>query len=78
VVQGYIPFEELPSVLNPKQGYVASANNKVAPLEYPHTILYDADWEEPFRAQRIVDMIEEQSANMTVEHMMAMQADLKR
>jgi penicillin amidase len=74
---GYIPFEDLPSVLNPKQGYVASANNKVAPIEYPHSILYDSDWEEPFRAKRIIEMIEEKAVNMTVEHMMEMQADVK-
>jgi acyl-homoserine lactone acylase PvdQ len=65
-------------VLNPKQGYVASANNKVAPIEYPHSILYDSDWEEPFRAKRIIEMIEEKAVNMTVEHMMEMQADVKR
>lgn len=53
--QGFIPFEELPSVLNPDQGFVATANNKVAPDDYP--FLLTADWAAPFRAQRITDLL---------------------
>lgn len=78
MIQGYIPFEDMPSVLNPKRGYIATANNKVAPVEYPYSILYDSDWGESFRAMRIIEMIEEKGVNMTVEHMAEMQADVKR
>lgn len=53
---GFIPFEELPFVYNPDVGYVATANNQVVPDSYPHLIT--TDWAAPYRAQRIVELIE--------------------
>jgi penicillin amidase len=53
--QGYIPFDELPSVLNPATGFVATANNKVVPDDYPYYLAYD--WSAPYRAQRITDLL---------------------
>ncbi|MCS6906726.1 MAG: penicillin acylase family protein, partial [Anaerolineales bacterium] len=32
---GYIPFEELPYALNPPQGYIVTANNRVPSADYP-------------------------------------------
>ncbi len=49
---GYIPFEELPYTLNPPQGYIVTANNRVPPVDYPYLIT--ADWDYGFRAKRIV------------------------
>jgi penicillin amidase len=37
-------------------GYVATANNQVVPDSYPHLIT--TDWAAPYRAQRIVELIE--------------------
>lgn len=34
--EGYIPFEELPSMYNPAPGYIATANNRVADSGYPY------------------------------------------
>jgi penicillin amidase len=53
---GTIPFEELPFVYNPAVGYVATANNQVVPDSYPYLI--STDWSAPYRAQRIVELIE--------------------
>ncbi len=54
--EGWIPFEEMPSLLNPEPGYIVTANNSVNDEEYPHQIsLYFADGD---RSQRIVDMME--------------------
>ncbi|HEX5326043.1 MAG TPA: penicillin acylase family protein, partial [Acetobacteraceae bacterium] len=36
--RGYIPFEELPSSLNPARGYVASANQRIVPPDFRHPI----------------------------------------
>ncbi len=55
---GYIPFEELPHLYNPPQGYVASANNRVVDEEYPYFI--SCDYCTGNRAQRIVELIEAQ------------------
>lgn len=53
---GYIPFDELPSVFNPAEGYIVTANNPVVDDSYPY--LLTADWNYGDRAHRIVEMIE--------------------
>ena len=73
---GFIPFEELPQALNPGAGYVATANNRVVGDDYPYMI--SNDWSEPYRAERIVEMIEQMTGGgetMSVDDMAAMQAD---
>jgi penicillin G amidase len=54
---GTIPFEELPSVLNPPQGFLATANHRVADLDYPHYLTND--YEPPERIRRIVQLLTE-------------------
>ena len=74
--QGYIPFEELPMTYNPAAGYVATANNRVVDDDYPH--LLSNDWAPPFRAERIVELIEQMSdgaATISMDDMVAMQGD---
>ncbi len=51
-----IPFESLPSVLNPPSGYIVTANNAVVDEDYPYFI--STDWAPGFRARRIAEMIE--------------------
>lgn len=53
---GFIPLDELPQTFNPGEGYVATANNRVVGDEYPYFL--SNDWSEPWRAQRIVELIE--------------------
>ena len=53
--KGYIPFDELPSILNPKEGFIATANNAVVDAKYPYHI--STDWDHGFRARRIVEML---------------------
>jgi penicillin amidase len=53
--QGYIPFDELPSVLNPPAGYIATANNKVTSADYPYHLA--SEWSAPYRAQRITELL---------------------
>lgn len=57
---GYIPFDELPSVYNPDEAYIVTANNPVVDDSYPH--LLTTDWNYGDRAQRIVEMIEGDSS----------------
>ena len=54
---GYIPFADMPRVLNPEQGYLVNANNKVVSERYPYFI--SRDWAPPARAQRVIAMIGE-------------------
>ncbi len=53
---GYIPYEKLPHLYNPPQGYVASANNRVVDDSYPYFV--SADYCLADRAERIVELIE--------------------
>ncbi|WP_137845939.1 penicillin acylase family protein [Microbacterium sp. 2FI] len=73
--QGYIPFEELPVAYNPDEGYIVTANNAVVGEEYPHFLT--RDWDQGWRAARIVDMIERRAANgpLTTQDMRDIQAD---
>ena len=55
---GYVPFEELPHLYNPPQGYVATANNRVTGDGYAHYL--GRDFVVGSRAKRIVELIEAQ------------------
>ena len=69
----FIPFEELPFTYNPPEGYIVTANNQVPPRDYPYLITQD--WTYGFRAQRIVDMIENAPSKIDIAYMQAIQGD---
>ncbi|MBE0676559.1 MAG: penicillin acylase family protein [Bacteroidales bacterium] len=52
---GYVPFDQLPSSLNPPAGYVSSANNKTVSDDYPYYIA--TSFAMPFRINQIRSMI---------------------
>ncbi len=49
--EGYIPFDQLPKVINPKQGFISTANNKIVDDDYPYHI--SNTWAQPYRQMRI-------------------------
>jgi penicillin amidase len=53
---GYLPVDVLPQVRDPASGFIATANQKITPPDYPHFI--SSHWAQPFRFQRIEQMIE--------------------
>jgi penicillin amidase len=53
---GFIPFDQLPSVFNPPEGFIATANNAVVGERYTHFL--SSEWDYGYRANRIVEMIE--------------------
>lgn len=53
--EGSVPFESWPRALNPREGFVVTANNKAVPDSYPYRI--SLEWAEPYRAERIRRMI---------------------
>ncbi len=71
---GFIPFDELPHDFNPTSGYIATANNKVVADSYPYFLA--SDWAPRYRADRIVQMIEEKTT-LSPDDMAAMHADQK-
>ncbi|MFN0017022.1 MAG: penicillin acylase family protein [Pirellulaceae bacterium] len=72
--QGLIPFEEMPHLINPQRGWIATANNRVAPDDFPHLLF--GCWSSGCRALRIRQMIEGQ-AKHTAEGMGRMHQDAK-
>ncbi len=72
--RGYMHESEWPSAYNPARGYLASANNRVAPDSFP--FMLGSSWEAPYRAARIVEMIEK-TPSLTVDDMGRMQRDVQ-
>ncbi|MFQ6673181.1 MAG: penicillin acylase family protein [Fidelibacterota bacterium] len=71
--KGYVPFEEMPYLLNPPSGIIITANNKVVGDSFPYYV--SSFWEDPSRADRIGELLNERT-NMTVEDMKATQLDV--
>ncbi len=69
---GYIPYEQLPHMLNPEPGYIASANNRVVDEDYSYWV--SPDYCNSSRARRIVELIEEKGV-LGVEDIKAMHMD---
>ncbi|MCS6885774.1 MAG: penicillin acylase family protein [Acidobacteriota bacterium] len=53
--QGTVPFEELPSCLNPEQGFVVTANNKLTTDDFPYNL--GSDFATGYRAERITKLL---------------------
>jgi penicillin G amidase len=72
--QGFIPFEELPKVINPESGFIATANNKIVTDEYPFHISHH--WAQPYRYMRISEYLEKKD-KLTLLDMEKLQMDQK-
>ena len=68
----YVPYEGLPSVLDPGEGFVVTANQQVVGGDYPY-FLTD-DWDQGYRSQRIRDVIEGEP-DLSVDEMTELQLD---
>ncbi len=64
---GYIPYEELPWVLNPESGYIVTANNAVVSDDYPYLIT--KDWNYGHRAKRITSLLRSNPGIPLEDHM---------
>ena len=70
--KGYVPFDELPQVLNPEDGLIVTANARVVGPDYKP---YLTDhWEEPYRTARIWDLLHDRH-DLRPADMMKVQAD---
>lgn len=69
---GYEPYEAQPWVLNPPEGFIATANNKTIGPEYPHYI--SAYFANPDRITRILEMLTAKG-KLSAEDMKTIQAD---
>jgi penicillin amidase len=54
--RGFVPFRQLPWVLDPPEQYIVAANQAVVDESYPYTLT--RDWGYGYRSQRLVELIE--------------------
>lgn len=52
--KGFVPFEDLPWVLNPEDGYIVTANQQVTASRKP---FLTTEWDMGYRSQRIQDLL---------------------
>ncbi len=69
---GFRGVEQLPQLLNPASGYIATANHKILPDGYPHDLGFD--WSAPYRFARI-DEVLAAGGMFTVEDFQQLQHD---
>ena len=54
--QGVVPRDSIPQLSDPERGWIASANNRVAPADFPSSLY--GRWASGYRARRIRQMLE--------------------
>lgn len=69
----FISFEKLPNVYNPASGIIATANGRITPDDYPHSI--SMEWEAPWRQARIYHVLES-GRQFSAADMLALQTDV--
>ena len=72
---GYLPIRAKPSVLNPPEGWFATANNHLTPADYPHMDAIGFEWSDPFRWARAAEVLGSGRIH-SVADMMALQTDV--
>ncbi len=69
---GFVPADQTPREINPARGWIATANQKIHPEQYPHYI--GSDWAVPNRQQRIEQLLAARSKHSHAS-LQAIQAD---
>ncbi len=71
---GVVPFEKLPSVLDPPSGIIATANARITPDGYPY--LLSSEWMAPYRTERIYRVLQS-GRQFAPEDMLALEMDVE-
>jgi penicillin amidase len=70
---GWVSYEDMPRADDPDCGFLVTANNRVAPEDFPHHIT--SDYLDGYRARRIEELIQEREEH-DLESFEAMQTDM--
>jgi penicillin G amidase len=70
---GFIPAAQTPREAQPPRGWIATANQRIHPADYPYYLT--SEWAVPYRQQRIEQLLRAR-AKHSVADMAAMQADV--
>ncbi|MGC1604708.1 MAG: penicillin acylase family protein [Candidatus Acidiferrum sp.] len=74
---GFVPNSDLPHTYNPASGFVASANHKMIPENYPYAVGFQ--WASPERFQRISEVLSgaaKSARKLSIEDMENLQNDV--
>ncbi len=71
---GWLGTDALPQLRDPGRGWIATANQRVVPDDYPHFLT--SEWEPPFRQQRIEQLLAAKPKH-SIDDLAAIQADVK-
>jgi penicillin amidase len=75
--QGFLPVAKLPHTFNPAAGYVATANHRMIPDNYPYRVGFE--WDPGYRFTRIETVIEDsakQGRQLSLSDMQNLQNDV--
>ena len=72
---GYLPIIQKPNELNPKSGFIATANQNVTPEDYEHWNAVGFSWSDPYRGDRVNEFLESKN-HLNMEDMRRLQTDV--
>ncbi len=72
--EGYLPIADRPNEYNPESGFFATANQNVAPADYPYPDALGYEWADNFRGERVKEVLS-QDKKFNLEEMGALQND---
>ena len=71
----YLPIREKPNSLNPKIGFIATANQNITPSNYNHWNAIGFSWSDPYRGDRVNEFLNHKN-NLNLEDMRKLQTDV--
>jgi penicillin amidase len=74
---GWVPVPQLPHQFNPDRGFVVTANQRMIAENFPYKVGFE--WTEPYRANRITEVLSQAAATghkLSREDMQALQGDV--
>lgn len=71
--QGYMPFDQMPSAVDPPSGFLATANARVTTETSPYPLALE--WVDPYRAERIYKALDGRDG-LTPKDMLAVETDV--
>lgn len=69
---GFIPFDQLPHAYDPPEGFIVTANQRVAGRSYSYFLTHD--WAAPYRARRVYELLKS-NPKLKPDDFQAIQAD---
>jgi penicillin G amidase len=73
---GFVPFSQLPRQFNPAREFIATANNKTIPANYPYKVGFSWSTDRIARIEQVLDSARDQKRLLGVEDMGALQNDV--